>query len=275
MPQSSGLVSGSVIAAMEIEQHIAALQRDGDLLADAAERAGLATPVPSCPSWQVDDLLRHISYVHRWAAGYVVERRTEQLPDRPGEAELLSSSTPNGGLLAWFRAGHQSLVTALTQADPDLSCWSFLDAPSPLAFWARRQAHETAIHRVDAELAAGHVTPFNTEFAADGIDELIMGFFGRDAGRLSDAQRSAGRQWIQVRPTDTGGAWHLELTADGKLASAVGRGSGEADCTLTGPAAGLYLLLWNRADPATASVEVSGDATVLRAWQQGMRVTWE
>lgn len=35
-----------------------------------------------------------------------------------------------------------------------VDCWTFLDAPSPLAFWARRQAHETAIHRADAQLAA-------------------------------------------------------------------------------------------------------------------------
>ena len=34
-------------------------------------------------------------------------------------------------------------------------CWTFLPAPSPRAMWARRQAHETAIHRVDAQLAAG------------------------------------------------------------------------------------------------------------------------
>ena len=33
-----------------------------------------------------------------------------------------------------------------------------LDVPGralPLAFWARRQAHETAVHRVDAESALG------------------------------------------------------------------------------------------------------------------------
>jgi len=42
----------------------------------------------------------------------------------------------------------------LASAPPDLDCLTFLAAPSPLAMWARRQAHETAIHRVDAESPA-------------------------------------------------------------------------------------------------------------------------
>jgi hypothetical protein len=44
---------------VETGEHIAALQRDGQLLAAAARRTGLAAAVPSCPPWQVRDLLRH------------------------------------------------------------------------------------------------------------------------------------------------------------------------------------------------------------------------
>jgi hypothetical protein len=44
----------------------------------------------------------------------------------------------------------------------------YLDAP--------RQAHETAIHRADAQSAAGTKPEYPAEFAADGINELIMGF---------------------------------------------------------------------------------------------------
>ncbi|MER6443505.1 hypothetical protein ABT275_45720 [Streptomyces sp. NPDC001185] len=38
-----------------------------------------------------------------------------------------------------------------------MTCWTFNPArvPSPLAFWTRRQAHETAVHRYDAEAATG------------------------------------------------------------------------------------------------------------------------
>jgi uncharacterized protein (TIGR03083 family) len=262
------------MAAMDVSEHIAALQRDGDLLATAAGRAGLDADVPSCPPWRVRDLLRHLGYVHRWAAAFVVEGRQRPLPGRPGERELLAAGPPDPELLDWFRAGHADLVTALTDADPGLSCWTFLEAPSPRAFWARRQAHETAIHRADAELAAGRLTSYGAEFAADGIDELIMGFFGKDAARLTAAERAARHPTVEVLATDAGGKWLVELTPDGTRAVSTRRGGGPADCTLTGPATGLYLLLWNRAEPAAAAVQVSGDEAVLRAWHDGMRVTW-
>lgn len=260
---------------MEISEHIAALQRDGDLLAVAAEQAGPSAEVPSCPAWRVRDLLKHLGYVHRWAAGYVRDARAKPLPGEPGESEVLGRGPADAELLEWFRAGHAALLDALRTGDPKLACWTFLDAPSALAFWARRQAHETAIHRVDAELASGRPSPFPAKFAADGVDELIMGFFGRDAARLSAAELTGRRQRLQVRALDAGKAWQVELTEDGKLAALVRRGEGGADCTLSGPAEGLYLLLWNRADPASAGVEVAGDRAVLRTWQEGMRVTWE
>jgi uncharacterized protein (TIGR03083 family) len=264
---------------MEVSEHIAALARDGELLAAAAQRAGLGAVVPSCPPWRVGDLLRHVSYVHRWAAMFVAEGRMERMADRASEPDVLHGGPPDDELLGWFDAGHKALVETLRAADPDVRCWTFMPAPSPLAFWARRQAHETAMHRVDAELASGEPTPFPADFAADGVDELIMGFFGRDHEELTDEQRAAGRQSLLVRATDTGGEWLLELTEDGKLAASVRRGGGPAQsgwarCTLAGPAAGLYPLLWNRADPEAARVRVSGDHAVFGAWQDGMRVTY-
>jgi uncharacterized protein (TIGR03083 family) len=271
---------------VEIAEHIAALQRDGQLMAAAAEQAGLSTPVPSCPGWQVRDLLRHQGYVHRWAGRFVTDRLPDAVPE-PSETEILAANPPDGQLLAWFREGHAALVAALGAAPPDVSCWTFLPAPSPLAFWARRQAHETAIHRVDAELAAGgSVTSPDPAFAADGIDELIMGFLARDERRLTDEQRAGGRRRVRVRAADGAGEWQVELTEDGERAASVRRGSGgghadctlagPADCTLAGPAAGLYLVLWNRAEPGAATaVDVSGDRSVLRLWRDGMQVTWE
>ena len=190
---------------VEIAEHIVSLERDGQLMAAAAQRAGLAAPVPSCPGWQVRDLLRHQGHVHRWAGRFVTERLPDAVPE-PSEAEILAADPPDEQLLDWFREGHAALVGALRAALPDLTCWTFLPAPTPLAFWARRQAHETAMHRVDAELAAGGpVTSFDPAFAADGIDELIMGFLGRHERRLTDEQRAGGRQRVRVFKFDAEG----------------------------------------------------------------------
>jgi len=251
---------------VETLEHITALERDGALLATAADRAGLDAMVPPCLPWRVRDLLRHLGFVHRWAADYVSQAR-EEMTDEPTEDELLLAGPGDAELLGWFRDGHAELVAALRSADPRLRCWTFLPAPSALAFWARRQAHETAIHRADAESAAGEVATFPAPFAADGIDELIMGFWARGRAR-ADRPTS-----LQIRATDTGGEWLVELGAG----TAERRRAAAADCTLAGPASDLYLRLWNRPprDGLDADrIAVGGDPGVLRLWHDLMKVTW-
>ena len=222
---------------------------------------GLTRPCPPCPSWQVRDLLRHTGYIHRWAARHVTER-PDQVLDGPPEEEILRGGAPDPELLAWFRAGHAALAETLTAADPALECATFMAAPSALAFWARRQAHETAIHRADAESAAGKTPEYPAEFAADGIDELIMGF-----GRRRKYQPAAGADGglLRVLATDTGDTWSVEAH-EGRLQprrDAGGDAPDGAGCTVSGPASGVYLYLWNRLDAGRADVTVTGDDGLL------------
>ena len=255
---------------MKITEHIGALRDQGGMLADAAERAGLDAAVPTCPSWRVKDLLRHTGYIHRWAARHVTEC-ADQVISGPTEAEILAGGAPDPELLAWFRAGHAALVQVLTTADPDLRCATFMDAPSPLAFWARRQAHETAIHRADAERASGIQPEYAAGFAADGIDELIMGFGQRRKYRPAADHDGD----LQVRATDTGDAWHMG-TEGGRIQARreTAPAPDPAACVVSGPASGLYLFLWNRTDAAQAGVTISGDPGFLRSWQSSVRVRW-
>jgi uncharacterized protein (TIGR03083 family) len=254
---------------VKIAEHIDALRDQGGMLADAAERAGLDAAVPPCPSWRVKDLLRHTGYIHRWAARHLTER-PDRVLDGPPEAEILAGGAADPELLAWFRAGQAALVEILSTADPDLQCATFIDAPSALAFWARRQAHETAIHRADADSASGVLPAYPARFAADGIDELIMGFGQRRRYRPSPGEDGT----TLVRAADTGDAWLLTAEAGRFQAQ---REPGEADqheCLVTGPASGLYLFLWNRCDAAQAGVTISGGPAVLTAWQSTVRVRW-
>jgi uncharacterized protein (TIGR03083 family) len=242
---------------METAEFIEVLRREGRLLADAAAQAGLDAKVPPCPGWQVRDLVRHQGTVHRWAARFVTEARTE--------AASIEGDTPEDGeLLAWFREGHAHLVEGLAAAPPDLECWYFLQAPSPLAFWARRQAHETAVHRVDAESALGKgLSPIGTAFAADGVDELLTGFHVRAKSRV----RSERPRSLRVRAVDTPagkGDWLVRLSADPLRTER--SGAGPADCTVRGTAAELYLALWNRGP--YEGLEVSGDASLVDLWQR-------
>jgi uncharacterized protein (TIGR03083 family) len=258
---------------MEIAEHITALRREGEWLADAAERAGLDAAVPPCAPWQVKDLLRHTGYVHRWAARHVTEC-PDQIIDGPSEEEILRGGADDAGLLAWFRDGHAALTQTLATADPAVECATFMPAPSPLAFWARRQAHETAIHRADAESAAGATPEYEAAFAADGIDELITGFGRRRKYQPSADPKTATGTTLRVLAADTRDAWLVE-PGEGRLQPRRDPdGSQEAGCTASGPASGLYLYLWNRADAARAGVTVTGDPGLLSAWQSSVRVRW-
>ncbi|MFB6784073.1 maleylpyruvate isomerase family mycothiol-dependent enzyme [Streptomyces sp. NPDC056352] len=250
-----------------IADHIRSLAGAGHLLAAAAEQAGPGTPVPTCPGWQVRDLLRHTGMVHRWATAYVIEGHTAYHPDG-GEPDL-----DGGALLDWFREGHGGLVAALAGAPADLECWTFLPAPSPLAFWARRQAHETTIHRVDAESArGGPLSPVAAGLALDGIDELLRGLHARPKSRVrTDVPRT-----LRVHATDADAAWTMRLSAEPPQAvRTTGAGEpeeGSGDCELSGTAEELYLTLWNR-KPLTA-VAVSGDRGVARLWCENSGITW-
>ncbi|MFF0474768.1 maleylpyruvate isomerase family mycothiol-dependent enzyme [Streptomyces sp. NPDC004284] len=243
----------------KITEYVEVLEAAGRGLADAAAEAGLDADVPTCPGWQVRDLVRHIAMVHRWAATHVAEAHTEYVP--PGGQTTLDGEE----LLAHYREGHVLLVTALREAPESLECWSFFPAPSPLAFWARRQAHETAVHRVDAESAlAGGPGPLDPAFAADGIDELLVCFHARDRSRVrTDEPRT-----LRVRTTDTGDVWTVRLTAtEPPRTERGGPGAdGPADTELSGPAEKLYLTLWNRL-PLDA-VTVTGDEELARLWRE-------
>ncbi|MFI9645678.1 maleylpyruvate isomerase family mycothiol-dependent enzyme [Streptomyces sp. NPDC052040] len=251
---------------METAGFIGALEREGRLLAAAAEETGTGAAVPTCPEWRVRDLVRHIGMVHRWAAAFVAEGHTGYRPDG-GLPDL-----DGAALLAWFREGHRALVDTLSGAAPDVRCWHFLPAASPLAFWARRQAHETAVHRFDAESARGGTAAgVGTDFALDGIDELLCGFHARAGSRV----RSEQPRVLRVRATDAEGAvWHVRLSQEPPVAERDEVGdpgtARQADCEVAGPAGQLYLSLWNR----LPFPEVSGDASLAALWHERSAVTW-
>jgi uncharacterized protein (TIGR03083 family) len=268
---------------VEVGQYIGALRDQGAPMAAAAERAGLNAAVPACSPWFVKDLLRHTGYIHRWAARHITECPADVL-DGPPEAEILAGGAADPDLIAWFLAGHAALVEVLTAADPGLECGTFMPAPSSLAFWARRQAHETAIHRADAESASGVRPVYPADFAADGIDELIIGFGAR---RRYAPPGGPDGGTLHVLAADTGDGWYVEARegrmqprrADGRdladhPAADGADGPGRAGCTVRGPASAVYLFLWNRSGPAPADVTISGDRGLLTSWRSGVRVRW-
>jgi uncharacterized protein (TIGR03083 family) len=249
---------------VDVPSHIARLRTEGELMAQAIEAVAPTAPIPTCPEWTMRDLVLHQGEVHRWACAHVAGRRTEPVGD---DEDVVGPLPADADLSPWFRDGCAALVDALEQADPALECWTFMKAPSPLAFWARRQCHETAVHRVDAQSASGAITPIPADIAADGVDELLTGFITRSKTRLrSDVPRT-----IAVRTTDTSDAWLVRVSAD-PVVTERGSTDAEADCTVSGGASDLELFLWNRFGRET--VDVAGDASLLDLWRDTVTIRW-
>ena len=252
---------------MEVAAHIEGLRREGALMTAAVEATDAAAPVPTCPEWRVRDLVHHLGGVHRWATGYVADARTEIW--NVSFDDIVGTWPTDDALAGWLRDGCTTLADALTAAPPDLQCWTFLRAPSPLAMWARRQAHETAIHRVDAELAAGwSPSDVPAAFAADGADELLMCF----VPRRSTSLRAESPTTLGVSCTDSDAGWLVRIDADGVTTSAGWSPASGAACSVSGPSSALYLALWNRTGPESLSIE--GDRAVLGLFSDAVQVRW-
>jgi uncharacterized protein (TIGR03083 family) len=233
------------------ERHLAALRIDRDRLA-ALDGADLDAPVPTCPGWTLRDLVAHTGTVHRWAVAHLARGPDDARPptgDGPGDADPI----------AWLTDGLDELVAAFAHTDLSATCPSFA-GPVPRGWWLRRQAMETAVHRWDAEAAAGRTpAPIDPDLAEGGIDEWL------------ELER---RRWFAARPdlslsvhlhaTDEGdgpGEWFVEVGPTGLTWD---HGHRKGDIAVRADRADLLLLLWRRVP--SASLEVFGDAAALDAF---------
>jgi uncharacterized protein (TIGR03083 family) len=232
---------------VEHEEHVTALQADLALLLEAVDRAGLDAAVPSCPGWTVRDLVDHLSEVYRHKSA-CIRLGVEPEPWPPERdlsdpvAELRAASAE---LLAEL-AGHAGSDPAATWHEPDQT----------VGFWSRRMAQETAVHRVDAELAAEHagagsVHPVAADLAADGVDEVLVVFA---EGDWSDIPQPGPDLVVRLEVPER--TWTVHLLPE---ALRVEQGATvEPGVTVAGQASDVLLWLWGRAE--RDRLTVAGDA---------------
>ncbi len=238
---------------MNHDDYVAALESNAAAFVDAAREVDLSARVPSCPDWTARDLLLHMGSHHRWVRANLDRTRDQGMEPR-GEYE-----PPSEGAAAadWVSDGAAALAQRLAEVGPDQPCWTWVDDYPTTAFWARRTANETAVHRWDMENAAGGRRPIDAELAVDGIAEHLaivqMGFLG---GRPTGTGET-----VHLHSTDADGEWLVRLEPDGmEVTSEHAKG----DVAVRGSASDLLLVVLHRRPPS--AVEVFGDQQLLERW---------
>jgi uncharacterized protein (TIGR03083 family) len=226
------------------ETYVEWLRTENRALVDAA-RINLAVSVPTCPGWNVRDLLIHHGSFQEWITGMLVEHA--QFPVAPRHIEL----SDDVDVIDWYVPIGDQLVATLLEVGPDVAMWDVTGQHLSGA-WARRQASETSVHRVDAQLAHGTARPI--EHASDYIDEM-----------LNLLVPNLIKAFGAPMPT---GTMHLESTDEDRIWRAAWKTDEleptdrDADARLVGTTSDLFLALWRRPNAAT----LIGDHSTLASW---------
>jgi len=238
------------------DDHTSVIDEDGRALIEAVERAGAGGPVPSCPGWTVADLANHIGEVWTFWA-FVVGSGARVRDDFDAYDEPPPAADDE--LADFLRRSLDTLLAALAAAPPDREVWTWTGATRDASWVARRMVQETAVHRWDAELAAGDAWTIPGPIAADGIDEFLQWFARR--GRTESLGGT-----VHIHCTDDGvdGEWMIHHL-DGDSIE-FDRTHQKGDVAIRGGASDLLLWCWGR---DAGSVEILGDPDLATRFRAG------
>jgi uncharacterized protein (TIGR03083 family) len=232
------------------EQYLIHLNADYQLLAAAIP--DIPVDVPSCPGWNTDDLAKHMAHVYLGQA-FVVEtgsqaENKEHLAPYPRTEDFLE-------FMGW---GFDAITKALDINRPERSTWSWHRSDQTVDFWFRRMAHETVIHRIDAELAAGAVTPVDEALALDGVDE-VLDFLPLMGSWPEVPNIDFGIVSIVASTKNGSKVWDLNFTSEAATVSAVAESHADARLVISGDAKAMDLYLWGRIDSSDSRISITGE----------------
>lgn len=178
--------------------------------------------------------------------------RQQARPD-PWPPEL-----PERDPLEAFTEAYEAMRTEFLTRGPAAPSYTWHEPDQTVGFWFRRMAQETAIHRVDVELAVDQMTPIDAELAADGVDEALRVMLAGDWSDEPLAKPLAGQV---VELATSGRSWLVacEETSIAVLAD------GTPDTRVSGDPSDLVRWIWGRGprEPLT----VQGDEEVVTAFR--------
>ncbi len=244
---------------------LAGLRAEGAAFRAAVGQDGaLELPVPSCPQWTVEGLVGHLASIYWFVAGHAGRGVTTP----PERAPAGGGDKPTGAAaLAFFDEQYARLFTLLDGLDPALPAWNWAPQPKKAEFWHRRMAHETAVHRWDAQMAVGLSEPIEAKLASDGITEVIDTWL--PAGRRKGPSDRHGV--VALRAIDVEEVWDVRLRGEGVALLDTDTLFDDDDhherAIATGTASDLLLALYGRVNFDV--LEVAGDESLLQALRTG------
>ncbi|BBX98560.1 maleylpyruvate isomerase family mycothiol-dependent enzyme [Mycobacterium lacus] len=243
--------------------YAAAFLEQNRAFAELIRNADESKPVPTCPGWSLQQLLRHVGRGDRWAAQIVRDqldhfldpRRVEEGKPPPDPDEAIS----------WLQDGAQLMVDAVERTGAETTVWTFL-GPRPAIWWTRRRLHETAVHRADAAIAVGADFTLAPEIAADAITEWLERVAiqaGSDGVPLPLEDDTT----IHLHAVDPGlgeaGEWTIRASESGITWS---HEHGKGTVALRGGATELLLAMVRRVPVADTGIAMFGDDAVWEKW---------
>jgi hypothetical protein len=240
-------VAGTELSRTQYLQHIAS---DYKLMVTAL--AGPVVAVPTCPGWDTNELAHHMGMVYLHQA-FVIEHG--ERPEAKEHRKHLTGSETDMELLA---AGHLAITGALDPGRAERKTWSWHHNDFSVDFWFRRMAHETLIHRVDAQLATGVIPEISELLALDGVDEVLD--FLPLLGSWDGAPNVAfGIVSISAHTSTGQKHWTLEFTTESATVTAANQVDPNARLIISGDAIAMDLYLWGRIDSADPRITLAGD----------------
>ena len=248
------------------EQYVQAVQRDGAAMHEllVADPGCLSAEVPPCPGWDVAKLVSHLGRVFCSIREHIVRRAQAMVP-----ADEIPHPPEGAAIVGWFAEMHAQLVQAVAEVDPQEPLWSWAGPQyGNGAFYKRRMAHETLIHRWDLEAALGTPVPLPAELALDNVDELLGAVL---PFTMANWERSAPAGSMHLHATDLeAGEWLL--TPDGSGGYSVAYEHAKGEVAVRADAEALALFMWERVPlrelQADGRAEVFGEVELAEQWAQ-------
>lgn len=206
----------------------------------------LELPLPTVPGWTAGDLAHRLADAYEHAAA-VLRLGAEPGPPSPERLQVspltrLRSSL--GDLLAEF--------TGREATDPAHTPYG--DDPT-VGFWARRIGVETAVHRVDAEIAAGaEVQPVPDDVARGGVDEFLHVRYAWTANNSQNHDQATAEGSGRPVVILTGDREFTVRTLPGRVTVSDGD-TEDAAARVWGAPSSVLLWLWGRAGDDALTVE--------------------